>query len=155
IERDFGHLGRSRRLRVWPAALVEAALSIDTTLAPIGLLANRDIRLIGSGCQDDCLGVGWRPERFWLYDIDTTFEVGPIFYMNPCHPNVAHYFGIPTDLNSVGDFHGTLQRPQYYDLTRLHVGIYGTVRANRDLLPDRFNRSFKIAIDKEIFLTVD
>ena len=33
--------------------------------------------------------------------------------------------------------------------------MHGAVRANREFLCDRFNRSFKIAIDEEIFIAVD
>ena len=97
----------------------------------------------------------WRGLRLGLLDIDTAFEQGAVFDADTRGNDVSHKLRILTDINLVRGLHVALHLPEDDDLPGPNAGLNTTVRPDRYFILLRFDRSFDIAIDIEVFLRED
>src|SRR5262249_16944532 len=93
--------------------------------------------------------------RLRFHNVDTTLEICPILDNNPGSADISNQFRILADFQFVSSFHVALNGPQRHHLARLDSGVHGAIRADSQLMFQRFHRALNLSVDEEIFLAVN
>src|SRR2546427_13304249 len=90
-----------------------------------------------------------------LHDIDTALEICAIFDNDAGGTNIADQPGFLADFNLIGGLYIALNIAERHHLAGLDSGMDRSVRADCQLVIGSFDGALDIAIDEQVFLTVN